>query len=303
MTQSHKIGTALGEFEGKEMILDRGAVKGVQDALHALTQGKVACESGVCIVFSEEQGLYFLLWRSDVKAVVYEKYSFTDFPSEASAAPEPVLPSATPVVPHAVPSRITANIIGWDEPNDKGITYFKVSVMSPQAVYVVKRRYNDFCELKEHLGANASQEFPRKRLRACAAERLDARRAQLERWLQGNLPEQSVGDLPDHWVSFLSPEAAQASTETWSMTQSHSIGTVLGEFEGKEMVLDGGAAAGVQEALHALAQGEVPCESGVCIVFSEEKGQYFLLWRSDVKEAVYEKYSFCDSPSELGAAA
>lgn len=309
LTQSHNIGTALGEFEGKEMILDRDAVKGAQAALSALTQGEVACESGVCIVFSEEQGEYFLLWRSDVKAALYEKYSFTDSPGEAPTEPEPEAPAEpeplmpTPVVPHAAPSCITANIIGWDEPDDKGVTYFKVSVTSPQAVYLVKRRYNDFCDLKGHLGADCSQEFPRKTVRACTGDRLDARRAQLELWLQGILPDQSVDDLPLHWANFLKLEAAQATMGTWSMTQSHTIGTTLGEFEDKEMILERSDVKDVQDALRALAHGEVACESGVCIVLSEAKGEYFLLFRSDVKAAVYEKYNLCDSPNELGAAA
>merc|ERR1712224_937474 len=119
----------------------------------------------------------------------------------------------------------------------------------------------------------------------------------------GNQPDQSVDNLPPHWASFLNLEAAQAMMETGSIAQTHTIGTTLGEFEGKEMVLARGAVNSVQDALRKLAHGEVACESGVCIVFSEEKGQYFLLWRSDVKAAVYEKYSFYDSPNELEAAA
>lgn len=136
MQQSHRIGSALGEFEGKEMLLDSGAgIVGVQTALQALSQNpcRIACESGVCIVFSEQQKLYFLLWRSDVKETVYEKYGFYDPADPNEPGPDAVHPTPptvqttderpavnveevsavapSTVEPHAVPAVETNNVV------------------------------------------------------------------------------------------------------------------------------------------------------------------------------------------------
>jgi len=292
LQQTHRIGSALGEFEDKEMLLDRSAIKGVQAALQALSQGRMACKSGVCIVFSEQQRLYFLLWRSDVKETVYEKYGFYDptdssepapdalqpTPSrlstaptadepdavnaeEASAvAPSTMEPSAVPAVepndagavepsplpaaeprdvsavepsavpamepcvvpaeePSAVPepsevpspSRAVANIVSADEPNAEGTIYFNVSVTSPERSHIIKRRYKAFRSLKDQVGDTSGQAFPRKHLFACKGAKLDARREQLDRWLQGSLADRSVDNLPAAWATFLDLSPAQAA--------------------------------------------------------------------------------------------
>merc|ERR1711924_2429 len=83
----------------------------------------------------------------------------------------------------------------------------------------------------------------------------------------------------------------QNSVGTWDIQHSHDLGNSLGSFQGQnETLLDTNLYTGVRAAVAALSKGEITCESGVCIVLSKTTKAYYLLCRSDVKDATYKKY-------------
>merc|ERR1719171_1133698 len=60
------------------MLLDIASHKSVSKAALDLEAGHVSCDSGVCIVYSESQGSYYLLFRSDVREAVFERYLISE---------------------------------------------------------------------------------------------------------------------------------------------------------------------------------------------------------------------------------
>jgi len=82
---AHKIGSSLGQYEGKEMLLDVASHNSVSKAALDLDAGRVSCESGVCIVYSESQGSYYLLFRSDLRKAVLERYCISEVEGDEEA--------------------------------------------------------------------------------------------------------------------------------------------------------------------------------------------------------------------------
>lgn len=77
--------------------------------------------------------------------------------------------------------------------------------------------------------------------------------------------------------------AAAAVTGGWSTEQAYALGQSGEEhyFEGKAMLLDLATWSSVSVAIEALNGGILVMEVGYCVIFSNSKQMYYLLWRQD----------------------
>jgi len=105
--------------------------------------------------------------------------------------------------------------------------------------------------------------------------------------------QKPVGDAPADKVSVSKPAGR------WATELSHKIGSSLGIFKDKEMMLDTDTYKSVSHAVSELDAGRVLCEAGICIVYSVSKESYFLLFRSDAEQAAYERYGLKAAASTI----
>eukprot|EP00933_Yihiella_yeosuensis_P027402 TRINITY_DN212_c1_g1_i1.p1 TRINITY_DN212_c1_g1~~TRINITY_DN212_c1_g1_i1.p1 ORF type:complete len:249 (+),score=51.50 TRINITY_DN212_c1_g1_i1:87-833(+) len=82
------------------------------------------------------------------------------------------------------------------------------------------------------------------------------------------------------------PPAPAAPIGNWSVDFTYTLGPVGSEdmFSGKAQLLDKSVYSSVSAVVDSLNQGVPSVPEGYCVVFSNSKQNYFLLWRED-KEA------------------
>jgi len=68
-------------------------------------------------------------------------------------------------------------------------------------------------------------------------------------------------------------------------------------FSGQARVLSRTAFTSVQSAVESLNRGSILCPEGFCVVFSTSNSAYFLLYRLEVKDAVYAKFKVYEEES------
>merc|ERR1712113_119132 len=77
----------------------------------------------------------------------------------------------------------------------------------------------------------------------------------------------------------------QSEVPLWSVNVTYCIGAEIGSpDEGAIQRLDVSKHSSVSKAVEALNSGDVKCDSGLCIVYSDSHMAYFLLIRSDKKD-------------------
>lgn len=76
----------------------------------------------------------------------------------------------------------------------------------------------------------------------------------------------------------------------WSSCMSHDLGSSVAERFADLDFLDWTRATGVRQAVQRLNTGEVQSSQGICLVFSQTRGVYYLLWREDKEAHVWEAY-------------
>lgn len=176
--QSHDLGPVVPET-GLQ-VLDRQISASVQGAVNGLNQGRIVCEEGLCITYSNSSNAYYLLYRCDKEAEASRRFGFE-----------------------------VANVSG-------------------------SRRSTPI----------------------------------------------------------------STSSATWSTGQSHGIGATVDTTAGVR-VLDRMVCTSVSTAVERLNGGQIVCDDGMCIVFSASTSAYFVLWRSDMKETAFQKFSLNSAnPSE-----
>lgn len=80
------------------------------------------------------------------------------------------------------------------------------------------------------------------------------------------------------------PDPPKPQQVAWAVHQIYILGSHEKTFAGKLMLLDKEKYTSVEKAVDMIQRGTVSCESGLCVVLSREKMQYFLIYRSDKKE-------------------
>mmetsp|Transcript_108523 Transcript_108523/g.305895 ORF Transcript_108523/g.305895 Transcript_108523/m.305895 type:complete len:260 (+) Transcript_108523:109-888(+) len=143
-------------------------------------------------------------------------------------------------------------------------------------------------------------------------------------------PYAAEPELPSGWAAYEDPEGrkyyANASTgETswdrpaapapakpmgeWSTECTYTIGPEGNEavFTGKAPLLDRGTYGSVVATVASLNNNEVPgVECGYCVIFSNSKQNYFMLWRSDKEVEAFtalgiqEEYWAVEQAKDLG---
>lgn len=71
---SHDLGPTLPS-DVPAIVIDHSVLATVTGAVDALNSGRVMCNEGYCIVYSQRQGSYFLIWRSDAKKEAFETFA------------------------------------------------------------------------------------------------------------------------------------------------------------------------------------------------------------------------------------
>lgn len=116
----------------------------------------------------------------------------------------------------------------------------------------------------------------------------------------GGAPPPAPAALPEGWAAHHDPEGrvyyANATTGetswdppptvgTWSLDQTYGLGPEGCEylFQGKVQVLDGSYNS-VSSTVEALVSGAVVVDEGICVLYSQSKELWYLLWRSDKEE-------------------
>eukprot|EP00931_Biecheleriopsis_adriatica_P065049 TRINITY_DN39669_c0_g1_i1.p2 TRINITY_DN39669_c0_g1~~TRINITY_DN39669_c0_g1_i1.p2 ORF type:complete len:167 (-),score=39.72 TRINITY_DN39669_c0_g1_i1:81-581(-) len=87
------------------------------------------------------------------------------------------------------------------------------------------------------------------------------------------------------------PAEAPKPTEigTWSIDNTYTLGApgeAEGLFEGKAQLLDPQVYGSVSAVVNNLNANDPYVAEGYCVVFSQSKNKYFLLWRSDQEDNV-----------------
>merc|ERR1712137_804899 len=78
----------------------------------------------------------------------------------------------------------------------------------------------------------------------------------------------------------------------WCVSLSHKLGSEVDQnTKNKADLLDSSEYRGVRQYVEALNNGEVNCEKGYCLVYSEAKESYFMLHRSDMALMAYEVFN------------
>lgn len=85
------------------------------------------------------------------------------------------------------------------------------------------------------------------------------------------------------------------SSSLWSLQQTAELCAKGGEarFQGKAELLRTELFTSVSKAVEALntTDGAVACPEGICVVLSEGKGKYFLLYRQDTMQKAFDLFS------------
>jgi serine/threonine protein kinase len=94
----------------------------------------------------------------------------------------------------------------------------------------------------------------------------------------------------------LNAKIAMQQVPSWCADQAFRL-CGEGEFNGQARLLSRTSFTSVQSAVDHLNAGTIVCPEGFCVVFSTSNSAYFLLYRSELKDAVYAKFKVYEEES------
>jgi hypothetical protein len=255
-----------------------GSWRSVAEAIAALNSGALQATEGLCILFSASQDSYWLLWRSDKEEVSKNIIVAAQVSSQAFR-------------PHAATE---TSLLGLQNDGQAVPT-----VITEQCI--VSEAYSEGDDTSK--GGVSSQAF-----RPHAATETSLLGLQNDgQAVPTVITEQCI-------VS----EAYSEGDDTgkggyWSLKDSISLGKEQPPWQILQTsckilsTREGGSCQSVTAAVHSLNDAKLEAPQGLCILYSESQEAFWLLWRSDKKEAAEKMISIIEelqsSPIRLWSSA
>jgi len=321
-------------FEGRAQLLRKDKFKSVLESVSRLNTraGHVACPEGFCVVFSQNLGQYYVVYRRDKRHQVFDLFSLEDEEPPRSWITARQLFFTTSELSEAELKQLEKlhdeDLVkreSSDEPMWSIARTLQLCEEGREAIFKGKAallKKDEFTSVQGAIARLNSSEghlacpegfcivFSQARKHYFVAYRHDRkmaifylfRKELLNNWFR---VRQSFFVVPHFGRSAEKRDREKLYDEDWftldltgedmwSLELTHQLCDEGQEtkFEGKAGLLKKDEFASVRDAIPRLNtwEGHIACPEGFCVVFSENRKQYFIIYRRDKKETVFELF-------------